>query len=485
MKVKVLKDKATMILIIAFIALSVLLLIPYSSREIPQNRAGSLSKKVTKEGNTERTDYMDKNGTITMAADIGYATVIATNEDNRRTEHFYDEKGEPVSRYPGYYALLREYDEQGRNYHTAYLDINDMPVMTKEGYSDKYLTYYEDGKKKTEKYYDPSGNPACTSNYGYGLLNEYDENGRVIKITYLNEKDEPMCTRLGYAIAARNLYNTEGKENGKVESEFYFDEKGEPTALSLGQYGVHKEYDDNGQEAVLTYLDQNGNPIVTSKGYTTVRKTYHANNYTATERYFDLDGKPFSMADGQYGVKRGDNQISYLDQNGKEAFNLRRFLYNHTWVIIPGAILIIVLSAMIDRKWNILLLVVYLAVIAYLTIFFRENGEAKATEFLAYFRKIFTDSEARLDIFRNIWLFIPLGAILYRLYPKKVALFIPIVLSVAIEGIQFFTGKGFCELDDVISNGVGGGIGYLSESLLRKTAGKSVLFFWRKHHEVK
>ena len=79
----------------------------------------------------------------------------------------------------------------------------------------------------------------------------------------------------------------------------------------------------------------------------------------------------------------------------------------------------------------------------------------------------------RADILRNIWLFVPIGAFLYRFYPKRWIVIIPVVISFFIEAIQYFTGIGLCELDDVISNGLGGAIGYGMAVLLCEAKGKS------------
>lgn len=448
------------VLMFIFIVSSVIVLTSQNILQTPQNRANSLRKTTVINGNTERSDYLDENGLITIASDVGYATMIATVEDFSRLEHFYDEKGEPISQYPGFYALLREYDEEGRNYRITYLDKHDMPVITGQGYSTKVLTFYDTGKIRTEKYYDPSGTPVCTTIYGYGLLNEYDKNGRKIKTTYLNDTGKPMVTGLGYAIIKRNYYDTEGPGNGKVESEFYFDENGDSIMLSLGQRGVHKEYDENVQESVLTYLDETGNPVVTNKGYTTVRKTYHANNYTASERYYDINGNPYALSDGQYGIEKENDQIVYLDKNGNGVFNLRRLLYNQAWIILPCAVSIILLSVLMNKRQINILLVLYIAGIAYLTLLFRENGETKKTMLLWSYRWIFANREARVEIIKNIWLFIPLGAILYKLLPNKAILLVPILLSIMIEGIQYFKEIGYCELDDVINNSIGGWIGF-------------------------
>ena len=83
-----------------------------------------------------------------------------------------------------------------------------------------------------------------------------------------------------------------------------------------------------------------------------------------------------------------------------------------------------------------------------------------------YQSKNHNDIEKRADILKNIWLFIPLGAILYKLYPHKRILIVLFLLSITIELAQYFTETGFCEFDDVVSNSLGGAIGYGAGMLL-------------------
>lgn len=97
----------------------------------------------------------------------------------------------------------------------------------------------------------------------------------------------------------------------------------------------------------------------------------------------------------------------------------------------------------------------------------------------ASYKYFFVDGEKRADVLKNIWLFIPFGAILYRLSPQKTVLLIPLALSALIEGIQYYTGTGFCELDDVISNCFGGWVGFESAKLLGS------LFFRNIHDQKK
>lgn len=458
--------------LLVFLVCSVLLMRPLPSAETPLMHGRSLKKVETREGNTERIDYVDDQGAITFAADMGYATMITTIIGSDRLERFYDEHGEPVKRYSKYYAILRSYDEAGRNAHITYLGLDGEPDTTAYGYSDVCRTYNDKGKIETEKYYDGSGNRACSYSNGYGLRNEYNDRGQKIRTTYLDAEDRPMVIGLGYASATYRYHEDGGPDGGKAAYEFYFDAEGEPAALSLGQYGVYKaQYDAYGQNALTTYVDADGQPLATSRGYASVLRTYYADYRIETERYFDSQGNPFRMPDGQYGVRYENEQTIYLDQNGKEQFHLKRLLYNASSFVILFASGVLLLSCFANKKLNLFLLLVYCIAIGYFTLLHRENiGAQGSGEAFQQFRAFFSSKQVRLNILNNIWLFIPLGAILFHLYPKKIVLLIPAALSVLIEGMQLLTGTGYCEADDVICNSLGGCIGYGAGQLLSSAA---------------
>lgn len=471
------------IIFLSFLVLSFIFISPIPRKARSQYHSSQLKKIIATSENEERTDYVDSNGQITIAANLGYATIVVSKTENSRLEQYFDDKGEPISRYNGYYALLQEYDDKGNNTRTTYLDINGEPMIMANGYAIELKEYNENRQAVSVKYYDTKGNPILTPSYGYGKINEYNEYGKIVRITHINATGAPMMTKQGYASITRNYYTSDGPDNGRVESEFYFDDIGDPVSLSLGQFGVHKEYDENGREAVLTYLDAAGEPIVTNKGYTTIVRTYHANGSITSERYYDLKGNPFSLSEGQYGFSVENGQTIYLNQAGKETFNLKNLLYNQSWLVIVLAMIAVFLAALSDKRWNFFFLVVYIVAIAYFTLMFRESedGGINLTLFWSY-RDIIADSKTRADILKNIWLFIPLGAILYRLYPNEVILLIPVMISILIEVIQFITSTGFCEFDDVISNSLGGIIGFGSCKLLCEL--KSMLFV-RSHCTLK
>ena len=147
-------------------------------------------------------------------------------------------------------------------------------------------------------------------------------------------------------------------------------------------------------------------------------------------------------------------------------------MYNQSWFVILSAALIVFISSMINREKNMVLLAMYLFAVVYMTLMYRERGDTSANlELFWSYKRAFTNSGASSDILRNVWLFIPLGAILYGIFPKVRILFLPLVISALIEVIQYYTGRGLCEFDDVISNVFGSVIGYEASVLCRRVKG--------------
>ena len=97
----------------------------------------------------------------------------------------------------------------------------------------------------------------------------------------------------------------------------------------------------------------------------------------------------------------------------------------------------------------------------------------------SYAGKFLKELSVRVGVINNIWLFVPLGTGLYRIFQKKWVLLIPLVFSVLIETTQYITGLGIAEFDDVFGNTLGGWIGvlvayeWMERSLLKN--------LWKKH----
>lgn len=480
------KNQCIITLIIVYFVLSIIFIdSPEKKRKSGVDiRSSELRRIISKDDWSERIDYIDEFGEIAIAADLGYASIVIFQTEKGKIEKYYDEKGEPVSRHSGYYSVLHEYDEKGNNIKNTYYDMDDSLFTLPDGYSIEIRAYDDNNRIISTEFYDKDNNPTNTWSFGYGRIYGYDEEGNNNRITYIDIWGNPMKTKLGYASVVRTFYKSDSPQRGKIEDEFYFDEDEHPVALSLGQYGVHKEYDENGQNSIQTYLDAGGNPVITKKGYTTVKRTFYADGSVATEQYYDINNQPYKLPEGQYGIRKDEGRTNYLNQEGTEIFNFRNFLYNQTRLAILITIALIILTSFINKRINALLLLIITGAIFYLTLFYRDNVTIKANfePFWSY-RQAFYDSDIRSEILKNIWLFIPLGTVLYRIYPGKRMIVICVLLSVGIEIVQYTSGKGLCELDDIISNSLGGCIGIILGKLTANL--KTRINSWKHIHNKK
>ncbi len=139
---------------------------------------------------------------------------------------------------------------------------------------------------------------------------------------------------------------------------------------------------------------------------------------------------------------------------------LRVLLYQIHWTVVLAGIALCVVSLRGSRKLNAFLLAAYLVFIVYMTLMEREpgNGRLQLKLFWSY-RLFWSHLRVRMEILNNIWLFVPLGTILYRLFPRLYIVFVAVLISIVVEASQYLLGVGLCEVDDVVSNGLGGLIG--------------------------
>lgn len=109
------------------------------------------------------------------------------------------------------------------------------------------------------------------------------------------------------------------------------------------------------------------------------------------------------------------------------------------------------------------LFVIYLWMLVMIVFFCREPGSRMGTDF-RFMGTWGTTMQDHAWAIENIFLFLPFGFLFPVWLPKKkTAWTIPVgfLCSVAIEYCQLRTGRGFCQLDDVIMNTLGAGIGFL------------------------
>lgn len=131
---------------------------------------------------------------------------------------------------------------------------------------------------------------------------------------------------------------------------------------------------------------------------------------------------------------------------------------------------------------------VYILAVLFLTFIVRENMVLRTPENRGVILQPLRELEAMIkqpdhffwfmQIFLNILLFIPFGALLPCISQRVRNPFITVVagfiFSGAIETMQYITGRGLTEIDDVITNTVGAAVGYIVYAVITGLCKKKI-----------
>ena len=349
--------------------------------------------------------------------------------------------------------------------------VNDFGLITvalNKNYATIVKTLDQNGNCVLERYFDNHGKPAVSINGNSALHRVYNEEGQWITSTYLDDNLNPITCKNGFATIHRTHTAL-----GKTDTDMYFDIDGLPTNDLTGKYGVRYEYNNDQKISVITNLDANGNAMKNFNHYAIIKNTYTADGKLHTQMYYDENGIPAKLSSGQYGYVYLDGKPICIDKDGHRVFILRHFLLNSIFIVllIGGLLLLLILLSNRSLAW--LLCLLYLAFITYMTMMNREVGGSIITWTIPpNYYLFFTDKE----ILANIWLFVPLGAILYKISHMWEIIALPIALTFLIETSQLFLGIGAFELSDLIANSLGGMMGivvcYLLEPIVNNVWNK-------------
>ena len=452
-----LKRGCGILLTASVVLLSILALLPDADVDHDAGYTSSeLSIRETVDGSVTSISYVNPDGVITEAIDMGYAIVCRMRDNSDRVveEQYLDASGNPVARYGDYYGLSYEYDETSTV--ITYLDAEGNPIIRSDGYSTIVRTQ-DDGRASDDFYYDLNGQQVQCSGGYYGLHRGYNSDGQNISLTFFDKDGHAVSTSSGYAI---KTYQRD--MDGTIVGEQYFDTEGNPARSLLGQYGELYQRNEQGYIGQITYLGADGKPTPTNAGYTILKRTYHRDGTADTDMYFDANGNPMALSKGQYGIKHSGKVNLLLDKNGKVKICVDNILNGFPAMVVVSGVIICILMLLLPEKVSTALTIAYVVFILYETLMFRETGDARTNFVLfSYADRFFTEQSVRVGVINNIWLFIPLGTGVHRNIRKKWVLLIPLLLSIAIETTQYITGLGIAEFDDVFGNTMGGWIGVL------------------------
>ena len=111
--------------------------------------------------------------------------------------------------------------------------------------------------------------------------------------------------------------------------------------------------------------------------------------------------------------------------------------------------------------------VFYAFMVIVITFFSRMEGSTNTVN-LRLFSTFGTDLQSKIFIVENIIMFIPFGVFL-RVYGVKrfpVCLAVFAASSTIIEVMQYLTGRGIMQVDDILTNTIGGCIGFIATKLV-------------------
>lgn len=358
--------------------------------------------------------------------------------------------------------LIKRTEKTADGIRTDY--VNSKGVITvalDKNYATIIKSYDQDGNCILEEYFDDHGRPAILSAGHSALRKEYNSNGQWISTTYLDGSLNPVIIYRGYA----SVHRTYTKSN-KVETEMYYDENGLPTLDNNKKFGVRHEYNEDDRESALINLDAAGNIMDNSNHYAMSKTTYTSDGKIVM--YYDMNGNPAKLSYGQSGYIYKNGKSICVDQNGRKMLILQPLLYNSIFAVLIIGIFLLLLILLSNRPTACSLFLFYSAFIAYMTIMNRETGIGVVTWNIPLNYYLFFKDRSLLA---NTWLFIPFGAILYKLSHMWEIIAFPIALSLAIETSQLVLDIGAFEISDLITNSLGGLVGiimcYLLEPLVK------------------
>lgn len=118
-----------------------------------------------------------------------------------------------------------------------------------------------------------------------------------------------------------------------------------------------------------------------------------------------------------------------------------------------------------NRKWIVFLCITYITVLLQLAFFSREPG-SRARVDLELFATWGNTTMSHAYFIENIIMFLPFGILFplgfNKLKKGRYCIMTGFLFSVCLEIFQFLTQRGYCQLDDIVTNTIGTALGWES-----------------------
>ena len=352
---------------------------------------------------------------------------------------------------------------------TDYINTRgELSVALDKNYATVIRTLDQDGNCLLEQYFDSHGKSAVMTAGNSAVKREYNSDGKWTDTTYLDDKLNPI-NRSNIYVSIHRTFN----RDGKVETETYFGADGQPAVDSYKKYGIRYDYDKDNRLSSATNLDPVGNPMDNKQHYAVKKISYTSKGKLYKKVYYDANGNPAKLSNGEFGYVYENGQPICIDQNGRRFFSLRHFLLHSVIAVLGIGIVLLLLIILSRRALTWILLLLYIAFIAYMTVMDREAGLRVITWNLPPNYYLFFKNK---EVLANIWLFVPLGTLLYKLSHMWEIIALPIALSLVIEFSQLVFDIGAFEFSDLLANSLGGIVGVIVYYLLEQfTFGNEIL----------
>lgn len=311
------------------------------------------------------------------------------------------------------------------------------------------------GRTVEEFYYDENNEPVKQLSGHYGLRHHYNELDQDVEIIYLDMSGNPVMNTSGYAISVRSF-----NSDNQVIKEMYYDIEYNPVKASLGEGGVLYQYDTYGRRYLVTYVSSEGKPIENKMGYTSLLRIYNDNGSINTEFYLDNNNN-VSIPHGFNGRRIIGAHSFFVNSEGRIVFDINNIIDNFPWLVLIVGFLLSVMFVVVSPKWSRIVFLVYLFYMLKETIFFRKPVNELNTELFWSYSQFLDNYQIRMEIIKNVMLFVPFGAFWYSAEYSKREVFFSLILSCMIELTQLTWHIGYFEIDDIISNSFGGFVGGL------------------------